>query len=307
MSRRSLSIGLVALAAVALAMVPNLLRSRVPQDGFVTLREPALPMEAPSRLDKTAASDSVAQGVVHRASALSAPATPAAGQASLEAMVASRKLIRTAQLALEVKSYEDAAGALAQIAESNGGYLADAQAARGGGDHRRGTLTIRVPAERFGAAYAALKGLGKVETETVATQDVTKAYADLETRLRVKRDAEARLREILRTRTARLSDVLEAERELTRVTEEIEQAEGERRFYDQQVALSTLTAVLHEPEAVIRPGALAPLAEAFRGSVRLLAESAAALLYVVVLVVPWAAAGTLVWLSVRALRRRASA
>ena len=42
--------------------------------------------------------------------------------------------------------------------------------------------------------------------------------------------------------------MLEAERELARVTEEIEQAEGERRFYDQQVALSTLIAVtLQEP------------------------------------------------------------
>jgi uncharacterized protein DUF4349 len=45
---------------------------------------------------------------------------------------------------------------------------------------RRGTLVIRVPAERFAAAYAALKGLGKVETETVSTQDVTRAYADLD-------------------------------------------------------------------------------------------------------------------------------
>ena len=122
----------------------------------------------------------------------------------------------------------------------------------------------------------------------------------------MKRDAEARLREILRTRTARLADILEAERELTRMTEEIEQTEGERRYYDQQVALSNLTAALHEPEAVIRPGALAPLVEAFRESLRLLAESAAALLYVMVLVLPWAAVLALVWLTVRAIRRRSS-
>jgi uncharacterized protein DUF4349 len=163
---------------------------------------------------------------------------------------------------------------------------------------------IRVLAERFAAAYGALKGLGKVETETVSTQDVTKAYADLETRLRVKRDSEGRLREILRTRTARLSDVLEAERELTRVVEEIEQIEGERRYYDQQIALSTLSAALHEPEAVIRAGALAPLLEALRDSLQVLATSAGALVYVTVLLLPWAAAGTVVWLVVRAARRR---
>jgi hypothetical protein len=226
---------------------------------------------------------------------------------SLQAMLAARKLIRTAQVALEVRSYDEAADQVARVAESHGGYLADAQASRGAQDRRRGTLVIRVPAERFAAAYAALKGLGKVETETVSTQDVTKAYADLETRLRVKRDAEGRLREILRTRTARLSDVLEAERELTRVLEEIEQIEGERRYYDHQIALSTISAALHEPEAVIRAGALAPLLEALRDSLQVLATSVGALIYVVVLALPWSVAAALVWMVVRAARRRTRA
>ena len=60
------------------------------------------------------------------------------------------------------------------------------------GARQSGTLTVRVPAENVG------------------TQDVSKAYSDLETRLRVKRDTAHRLREILRTRTARLPDILEA-------------------------------------------------------------------------------------------------
>jgi len=240
-----------------------------------------------------------------------APAAPAAvadkGSAqppALQAMLAARKLIRTGQVAIEVRSYEEAAEQVARLAESHGGYLADAQASRGAQDRRRGTLVIRVPAERFAAAYAALKGLGKVETETVSTQDVTKAYADLETRLRVKRDAEGRLREILRTRTARLSDVLEAERELTRIVEEIEQVEGERRYYDQQIALSTISAALHEPEAVIRAGALAPLLEALRDSLQVLATSAGALIYLTVLLLPWAAVAALIWMVVRAVRRK---
>lgn len=248
--------------------------------------------------------------VAPQADARNAAAAPpadkggAAQAPSLQAMLAARKLIRTAQVAIEVRSYEEAAENVARVAESHGGYLADAQASRGAQDRRRGTLVIRVPAERFAAAYAALKGLGKVETETVSTQDVTKAYADLEARLRVKRDAEGRLREILRTRTARLSDVLEAERELTRLLEEIEQIEGERRYYDQQIVLSTISAALHEPEAVIRAGALAPLLEALRDSLQVLATSAGALIYLTVLVLPWAAAGALVWLVVRAARRR---
>jgi len=54
-----------------------------------------------------------------------------------------------------------------------------------------------------------LKQVGKVERESVVTQDVTKAYADLETRLVVKRQTEERLRHLLTSRTGKLSEVLE--------------------------------------------------------------------------------------------------
>src|SRR5262245_18593203 len=304
-SRGGFRAAVAACAAVLAAAAPACRQARLP-DSF-SAKDQAAPaaaeQAAPERLR-------AAGGVAGQGDTRNVPAAPpedkagAAQAPALQAMLAARKLIRTAQMAIEVRSYEEAAEQVARVAESHGGYLADAQASRGAQDRRRGTLVIRVPAERFAAAYAALKALGKVESETVSAQDVTKAYADLETRLRVKRDAEGRLREILRTRTARLSDVLEAERELTRVVEEIEQIEGERRYYDQQIALSTISAALHEPEAVIRAGALAPLLEALRDSLQVLATSAGALVYVTVLLLPWSAAAAVVWRIVRAARRR---
>lgn len=218
--------------------------------------------------------------------------------------LAARKLIRTGQLNLEVQDFRATSEKLAALARTHGGYVGDTQVARGEGDRLHGTLSIRVPAERFETVMAAARALGKVLAESVGVQDVTKAYTDLETRLRVKRDAETRLREILRTRTARLSDVLEAERELARVTEEIERMEGERRYYDQQVALSTITVALAEPDAVVRPGLLDPVRSALRGSLQLMSLSAAALISVVVFVLPWLLVLTPVALLVRARRRR---
>ena len=291
--------------AVLTAAAPACQNARVPGSSAAKDEASGVAEQAQAPPERLRALGYVAQSGDARNAAAPPPADKGAtSPPSLQDMLAARKLIRTAQVAIEVRSYDDAAEQVARLAESYGGYLADAQASRGEKDRRRGTLVIRVPAERFAAAYAALKALGKVDTEAVSTQDVTKAYADLETRLRVKRDAEARLREILRTRTARLSDVLEAERELTRIVEEIEQTEGERRYYDQQVALSTISAALHEPEAVIRVGQLAPLIEALRSSLQVLATSAGALIYLTVLVLPWAATAALVGLAVRAARRR---
>jgi hypothetical protein len=242
------------------------------------------------------------------APAAAPPATLAAGQASgLEAMAAARKLIRTGQITLVVGSFGQAAGEVKRIAEANGGYLAESQAQRGAQDRQHGSLTIRVDAARFDAAVAAIRALGDVRSEAVGAQDVTKAYTDLETRLRVKRETAARLRAILQTRTAALDDVLQAERELARVTEETEQLEGERRFYDQQVALSTLTVTLQEPAALVEAGVFAPLSEALHESLRVLAASLAAIVYVTVFLVPWVLIAWMGWKLFRRARARARA
>lgn len=255
-----------------------------------------------------------APGTERLAAAEAGPPAPPPGsrpdgvgrEQALTAMAAARKLIRSGQMTLTVESYGRAADEVKRIAETHGGYLAEAQASRGQQDHQHGTLTIRVAADRFDAAVAAVRALGQVRNEATSTQDVTKTYADLETRLRVKRDASDRLRDILRTRTAKLSDVLEAERELARITEEIERMEGERRFYDQQVAMSSLTVTLQEPSALVVAGAFSPLSEALRDSLRVLAQSLAALVYWFVFLAPWLVLAWVVWRVVRRARARRS-
>ncbi len=228
-----------------------------------------------------------------------------AGQLSaLEALVASRKLIRTGQLSIEVGKYASAAEAAARITSDSGGYVADSRSSRSDSGRERGTLVLRLPAERFGDALRSLKELGVVKAENVSSQDVTKAYADLETRLRVKRETLERLRDILRRQTGKLSDVLEVEREIGRVTEEIEQMEGERRYYDQQLALSTLSLELIEPEPLLAGGVFAPIGEALRRSLEVFASSLGGLIYALSAGVPWLIALWLAWRVFRFVRGR---
>lgn len=238
-----------------------------------------------------------------------APAAPAAAAvptvaSGLEAMAASRKLIRAGHLTIEVASYAEAQQRAVRLTEGLRGYLADSQSTRFEQGKLRGSLTLRVPAESFAVLLEGLRSLGTVQAENVSAQDVTKAYTDLETRLRVKRQTQERLQQILTTRTAKLSDVLEAERELARVTEEIETLEGERRFYDQQVALSTITAELAEPLPLVRAGFLDPIRSALAQSLELLGGSVAALLSLLVLALPWALLLAALYALVRRFRRR---
>ena len=221
---------------------------------------------------------------------------------ALAAMFDARRLVRTASLSVEVASYAEAAERAVGIARANGGYLADSRASRESGGRQLGTLTLRVPAERFEGAFRELKGLGRVHAAAVETQDVTKQYADLSARLSAKRGARTRLSEILATRTADLSELVAAERELSRLVEEIEQLEGERIFYERQIALSTIAVELAEPRAFLQDAAFAPLAKALREALPLLAGSAAAMVYAAAAGLPWALAAFAIW----KMRRRTS-
>ena len=210
-------------------------------------------------------------------------------------VLADRKLIRTGTLSVEVRRYGEAAEKAVAIAEAHGGYLSGANAAREAGDRQRGTLTLSVEARSFDAVFRKLKELGRVESAAVETRDATREYTDLETRLSVKRDAQARLLEILRTRTGKLSDLVEAERELSRLVEEAERLEGERRYLAKQVELATITIEIFEPAAFLRDGAAAPLFQAVRDALPLLSRSVAMMLYASAAALPWVIVAVLVW------------
>lgn len=206
-----------------------------------------------------------------------------------------RHLVRTGSLAIQVARYAEAAEKAVAIAEAHGGYLAGANAAREAGDRQRGTLVLAVETRSFDAVFRKLKELGRVESASVETKDVTRAYTDLETRIAVKRDTQARLLEILRTRTGKLSDLVEAERELSRLVEETEELEGERRSLAKQVELATITVEIFEPAVFLRDGAAAPLFEAMRNALPLLARSVAMMLYAAAAALPWVAVALVVW------------
>jgi hypothetical protein len=220
-----------------------------------------------------------------RLAAASAPVTPAPTPGTRAA--SPLKLIFSATLQVEVPDFRAAVDEAGRTAVALGGYVSDRQSNEDEAGHERGQITLRIPSERFDGAVGALRKLGRVKSEGVATQDVTKAYADLETRLAVKRETATRLREILRGQTGKVHEVLEVEREIARVVEDIEQAEGERRYFDHQVSLSTITLSLYEPAALVTPGALDPVLAALRQSLRTIAESFGSLIELGAALLPW--------------------
>jgi hypothetical protein len=82
----------------------------------------------------------------------------------------------------------------------------------------------------------------------IGSQDITKQYTDLESRLKAARTMEERLLQIIKTGKGEIKDLLQAEKELGVWRTKIEEIEGELRYYNNLVSLSTLTISLYERE-----------------------------------------------------------
>jgi hypothetical protein len=155
-------------------------------------------------------------------------------------------ILRTAEITVVVKNLDTARTGVDQIVRRFGGYVGELSTSAPSDGPRKLSATLRVPGAQLDAALAELKTLGRVEAESQSGQDVTAQYVDLEARLSNARNTEQRLLDLLRQRTGKLSDVLEVETELSRVREEIERMEGERRLLSKQVAFATVTANVNE-------------------------------------------------------------
>ena len=155
-------------------------------------------------------------------------------------------VIRTARLQIVTKDFATARESVESIVNANGGFVDDLTVTGDTAQARVLRGTLRVRSDRFRDALNGLRSLGVVLEDTQGTQDVTDQIVDLDARLAGLRATEQRLAEILRNRTGRLSDVLEVERELTRVRVEIERLDAEKTNVTRRVSYATITITVTE-------------------------------------------------------------
>jgi hypothetical protein len=119
-------------------------------------------------------------------------------------------------------------------AESFGGHL---------GTRRDLGVTVRVPSVHFRETLAKIGELGEITHQSITAEDVSEEYHDAEVRLANMKATQKRLQDFL-SKTANMSDMLTLERELERISMDIDRVEGRMRFLKEHVAFSTLTVAL---------------------------------------------------------------
>jgi len=197
-----------------------------------------------------------------------------------------QKLMRTASIRVEVRDVDRAGDKARALVEDIGGHVSHSSAYEDNAGVRELRLTLKVPADKLDEALAGLKDLGRVRAEDVSARDVTEEYFDLETRLANAKKLEKRLLQLLETKTKKLKDLLDTEKELARVREKIERMEGRKRYMDSRISLATIEATFTQPRGFGR-GIFEPLAGIFQRSLGALTASIAALIVVVSAALPW--------------------
>ena len=216
----------------------------------------------------------------------------ATGMTSAEAAPVDRKVIKTAEVDLEVDDIDGAQKTIIELVDRRNGFIGSLTVT----DYdtsREANIVTRIPSDHFREIYDAVRALGKVTRDHIGGQDVTSEYMDLERRIANLQAQEERVREMFNDAKT-VEDLLKVEQRLTEVRGQIEQHQGRLRYLKDQVGFSTVTVTLYEPgDAPVEEPEGWKIGYHLRGAWNALIDAFRGLVYGIIWLV---VAGAVVWI-----------
>ncbi|MET0781524.1 MAG: DUF4349 domain-containing protein [Microbacterium sp.] len=247
-------------------------------------------------------------------------------RAADSAVAPDRDIITTASATVVVDDISAAAAMIADAAESRDGYVESMSIGMSGQvvpvDPNTGIvydstmpypyppdgawITVRVPADGLQSLVDQLEGLGEVTASSINRQDVTAVTLDLEARVEAAQASVDRLTQLM-TQAGSLADLIAAESALAERQATLESYQQQLKYYDEQVAMSTLTVTLTEPVETVEanPAGFGDgLAAGWNGLVATLHGIVIAIGFLIPWIAVLAIAGLIVWGIVALVRGR---
>ncbi len=158
---------------------------------------------------------------------------------------ADRMVVRNGFMEIVVDDVTSATQAVSNLAATFGGHVVSSSVYQESG-RTFGSVVIRVEAARFDGALSAIRALAvEVARETTSSTDVTEEYIDLSARKRNLERTEEQLLALMQE-AGTVEELLNVQREVTRVRGEIEQLEARIRYLEQTSAMSLIEVFLRE-------------------------------------------------------------
>lgn len=150
-----------------------------------------------------------------------------------------QKIIKTGVLEFETQNLEETYASIQKVLKTYNGYIQNDNSGKNHNKHYR-YLTVRVPSTHFQPIVDEVSNtVAFFDTKSISRRDVTEEFIDLTARLKAKRELESRYIELLQ-RANTVKEVLDIERELSKLREDIESKQGRLEYLQSQVSYSTI-------------------------------------------------------------------
>ncbi|MCH8830213.1 MAG: DUF4349 domain-containing protein [Planctomycetes bacterium] len=221
-----------------------------------------------------------------------------------------RKIIYTATINVIVDDLDAAQKKLTELIQTHQGYVASSDVSGEAGSKRTGTWTIRIPVDQSETFRKALLKFGYPQQNSLSSDDVTRQYYSLESRMQNTEATEKRLRKHLET-SKETKDTLAIEKELDRVRGSIELMKGQLQLWQSLSTLATVNLTLierknYQPQQ--EPTFGNRISQTFAGSWRALTAFGRGLVLFVVAIGPWLAVFAVIlvpiWWWIHRIRKR---
>lgn len=150
-----------------------------------------------------------------------------------------KKIVKTANLRLEIGAYKLYNDRMRQLVKQFGGYISSEEQTQTD-EQIENDVTIKVPVERFEECMNSLPGNdSKIITRTINSSDVTAEYIDVKSRLASRKQVMNKYLEFLK-QAKNMDEMLEVQKEINEMQENIESAAGRADYLSHAAAFSTI-------------------------------------------------------------------
>jgi Domain of unknown function (DUF4349) len=152
-----------------------------------------------------------------------------------------KKIVKTADISLEVKNFRIFNAVLSGMVKQFGGYIAQEQETQSAAKIEN-VMTIKVPVEQFETAIYRLSAgsdSDKLVEKKISSEDVTMDVVDTKSRMESKKEVLQRYLELLK-QARTMNEILKVQTEINDIQEQIEAAAGRIGYLSHSAAYSTI-------------------------------------------------------------------
>jgi Domain of unknown function (DUF4349) len=163
-----------------------------------------------------------------------------------------KKIIKTAELKLEVKDFRTYSNIVHNDSKRYGAYIASEDQSESN-EKKETIISIKVPVDQFENLLNELPSdSDKIIEKKVTSEDVTGEVIDTKSRLQAKEQMRLKYLEFLK-QAKNMEDVLKVQDEINNIQEEMESASARVNYLSHQSAYSTINLTFYQPLAGYNP------------------------------------------------------